>query len=172
MSIQRPQTATARQALRDEALRMVVYWAGDRVVCTLPVIAEALCVSERTLQRAFAAAGTTFKRERRDALQRLALELLLDGTDAAAVARECGYASVSALSVAFKAAFGVSIRDARRAASRHREATPGLGDSWSTAWMCSFLHRLTPAGRAEFRCFGTNHGVTVPSAHDGLGNFR
>src|SRR5262249_10939819 len=79
-------------------------------------LAKALGVSQRTLQRALRARGTSFRAEARLARVRVACRLLLETSlKIEAIAREVGYVSTSHFAEAFRGQTGVSPRQFRRA---------------------------------------------------------
>lgn len=102
----RPTTRAEGEKLVRAARRFVDGHLGDRDL-TLELVAQALHVSPRHLQRAYASDGISFSADLLDRRMGRARDLLERGESARRVAFNVGYGSGSALAKAFRRRFGI-----------------------------------------------------------------
>lgn len=102
----RPRTQAEGEKLVRAARRFVDRHLGDRDL-GLALVAEALHVSRRHLQRAYAGEGTSFSADLLDRRMSRARDLLERGESARRVAINVGYGSGPALAKAFRRKFGI-----------------------------------------------------------------
>lgn len=117
-------------------------------------VAAVVGVAPRTLQREFAAQGTSYCETLRLTRMRRAAVALGSGARPAATAKECGFATLSHFCQVFRATFGVGTRDFafavhfyrlvedRRASGRLQLSDIELRDGWIAA--------MRPTARAPF----------------------
>jgi AraC-like DNA-binding protein len=100
---------------------------------SLPILARALAMSTRTLQRRLAGAGTSWRAELEAARRELATALSAEGLPSEAIATQLGYSDARALRRAVQRwrADGESITQSCAPSPSMSRSTPGTPAHWA-----------------------------------------